>query len=375
MQPVAAGESADERKRRKKWVRLPPGSLAVPFSLSLYKDYLMADYIVALTGSTELESVNEMLAAIGVAPVADLTTTTSRDAILAKTALSTVAREVLLERWRFNSEFGVQILPKQGLTWTDTDDGTETDLYIFEVPVRGESITKQRDLLRWKLSNFVNVPGAGFVNQADLAVSLSPPTSARMTDGVAQTITAISVATAAVVTIVGHKYIDGQTVDIAATDSTPVIDGSRVITVIDADTFSVPVTTTVSGSAGTSTNETPQLVFYDARLGRDGFAQTERDALYIDATWSVDFVDMPQVARDYVTKRAARRFASQVIGAQEIVGYTMGDEQIARRNLKRDQGTQRKYNIMNNPSLRRAHGNRYTVHSQIDSAHPRGDSA
>jgi len=335
----------------------------------------MADFIVSLTGSTELEAVNEMLAAIGVAPVASLDSTTSRDAILAKTAIKTVAREVLLERWRFNSEFGVQLLPKQGLTWTDEGDSATTDLYIFEVPVRGESSTKQRALLRWGLSNFVNAPGAGFVNQADIAVSLSPPISTRLIDGVAQTITAISDAAAAVVTIVGHKYVDGQTVVIAGTDSTPVIDGSRVITLIDDDNFSVPVTTTVVGTAGTSTNETPQFVFFDARLGRDGFAQTERDALYIDATWSVDFVDMPQSARDYITKRATRRFASQVIGAQDIVGYTAGDERIARRSLKREQGLQRKYNILNNPNTRAAHGRRYVVHSQIDSAKPRGDSA
>ncbi len=336
----------------------------------------MADFIVSLTGSTELEAVNEMLAAIGVAPVASLDSTTSRDAILAKTAIKTVAREVLLERWRFNSEFGVQLLPKQGLTWTDEDDSDTTDLNIFEVPVRGASSTKQRALLRWQLSNFVNVPGAGFVNQADIAVSLSPPISTRLTDGVAQTITVISAANPAVVTIVGNKYVDGQTVVIAGTDSTPVIDGTRVITRIDADTFSVPVDTTGgSGSAGTATNETPQLVFFDARLGRDGFAQTERDALYIDATWSVDFVDMPQTMRDYITKRATRRFASQVVGSQDIVGYTAADERIARRSLKREQGMQRKYNILNNPNTRRAHGGRFVAHSQIDSAKPRGDSA
>jgi hypothetical protein len=336
----------------------------------------MADFIVSLTGSTELEAVNEMLAAIGVAPVASLDSTTSRDAILAKTAIKTVAREVLLERWRFNSEFGVQVLPKQGLTWTDEADSTETDLYIFEVPVRGESATKQRDLLRWQLASFVNTPSTGFANQQDLVVSLSAPISTRLTDGVAQTITAISIATAAVCTMVGHKYIDGQSVVIAGTDSTPVLDGTRIITKIDDDSFSVPVTTTVGGVAGTATNETPQLVFFDARLGRDGFKQSERDALYIDATWAVDFVDMPQSARDYITKRATRRFASQVVGAQDIVGYTMQDERIARRTLKREQGAQRKYNILNNPQTRAAHGrNRYVLNNQIDSAKPRGDSA
>lgn len=336
----------------------------------------MADFIVSLTGSTELEAVNEMLAVIGVAPVVSLDSTTSRDAALAKTAIKTVAREVLLERWRFNSEFGVQLLPKQGMTWTDSDETAATkDLFVFEVPVRGESSTKQRDLLRWQMSTASPTIGTGFVNQGELVVTLSPPTSTRLTDGVAQTITVISAANPAVVTIVGNKYVDGQSVVIAGTDSTPVIDGTRVITKLTDDTFTVPVDTTGgAGAAGTATNETPQLIFFDARLGRDGFAQDERDALYIDATWSVDFVDMPQTARDYITKRAARRFASQVIGAQDVVGYTANDERIARRSLKREQGMQRKYNILSNPNTRAAHGGRYVVHRQIDSAQPRGDS-
>ncbi len=335
----------------------------------------MANFIVSLTDSTELEAVNEMLAAIGVAPVASLDSTTSRDAILAKTAIKTVAREVLLERWRFNSEFGVQLLPAQGLTWTDTDDGATTDLYIFEVPVRGESGIKQRDLLRWQLSNFVNAPGAGFVNQADIAVSLSPPISNRLTTAVVQTVTNITAATAAVVTVVGHGYVKGQNVVFQSTDSTPVLPaGTPILAVIDDDNFSVSITTSVGGTTGTVENRTPQLVFFDARLGRDGFAQTERSALYIDATWSVDFVDMPQTARDYITKRATRRFASQVVGSQDIVGYTANDERIARRALKREQGMQRKYNILNNPNTRRAHGGRFVAHSQIDSAKPRGNS-
>jgi len=336
----------------------------------------MADYIVALVAQTELEAINEMLAAIGVAPVADITTTTSRDAVLAKSVLSTVAREVLLERWRFNSEFGVQILPSQKILWIDDIDSAQNTLNVFEVPVRGQSSTKQRALLRWKTSDHINVPGSGFVNQAGLGVALQPPTSNELVDGAAQAITAITDAAAAVVTITGHGYLDGQTIVIAGTDSTPVIDGSRVITLVDDDSFSVPVTTTVVGTTGTSTNETPQLIFYDTFRGRDGFLSTERDALYIDATWSTDFVDMPQTARDYIIKRAARRFASQVVGAQDMVGYTAQDEQIARRTLRREQGLERKFNILNNPTTRMAHGRtRFVVNSQPDSAQPRGGTA
>lgn len=336
----------------------------------------MADFIVNLVGSTELEAVNEILAAIGVAPVTDLDTTTSRDATLAKTALSTVAREVLLERWRFNVEFGHQILPSQEIEWIADIDDAKTTLSVFEVPVRGQSVTKQRALLRWKLSDHINVPGSGFVNQSSISAALTPPTSKELTDGLAQTITAISAAPSAVVTIVGHGYINKQSVVLAGTDSTPVLDGTQVITRIDDDTFSVPVFTTVAGATGTATNETPQLIFYDTIKGRDGWKDTERDALYIDATWSVDFVDMPQTARDYITKRTARRFASQVVGSPDMVGFTAQDEQIARRTLRREQGLERKFNILNNPQARLAHGRtRFVQNSQPDSAQPRGGTA
>lgn len=70
--------------------------------------------------------------------------------------------------------------------------------------------------------------------------------------GAAKPLTAISVDTAAEVTLVNHGFPNGATVVIAGTNSTPTIDGSRVVTVIDNDTFSVPVTTSVAGTQGTA---------------------------------------------------------------------------------------------------------------------------
>lgn len=336
----------------------------------------MADFIVSLGNSTELEAVNEMLATIGVAPVASLDATISRDAVLAKTALKTVAREVLLERWRFNSEFGVQVLPAQKINWIDNIDNTATELFVYEPPVRGQSATKQRSLLRWKLSSFVNTIGAGLFNQSSQAIALQSPTSNALVDGVSITITSSSIANPTNINATAHGLINGQSVVIAGhSGSTPSIDGEHIVTVVDADNFTIPVNVTTGGTGGTVSNKTPQLIFYDARLGRDGFAVTERDALYIDVTWSVDFTDMPQTARDYITKRAARRFAQQQIGATDLVGYSANDEAISRRTLNRDQKPERKYNILNNPNTRRIHGGRYVPHSQIDSAHPRGGTA
>jgi hypothetical protein len=66
-------------------------------------------------------------------------------------------------------------------------------------------------------------------------------------------ITSITAAGSAVVTTqTNHGHISGDTVYLSETQSTPSIDGARVITVIDATSFSVPVTTTVgaNNSAG-----------------------------------------------------------------------------------------------------------------------------
>lgn len=67
------------------------------------------------------------------------------------------------------------------------------------------------------------------------------------------TITNISVANPTVVTSVAHGLVTGQTVTIAGSNSTPTINGSRVVTRINDDTFTVPVNVTVLGTTGTYT--------------------------------------------------------------------------------------------------------------------------
>jgi hypothetical protein len=65
-------------------------------------------------------------------------------------------------------------------------------------------------------------------------------------------ITAISIDAAAAIVTCGaaHGLRDGDTVSIGGTDSTPVLDGDRVVTILSDRTFSVPVATTVVGTVG-----------------------------------------------------------------------------------------------------------------------------
>lgn len=63
-------------------------------------------------------------------------------------------------------------------------------------------------------------------------------------------ITNISVAASAVITSNGHGLSTGNQVTIYRSNSTPVVNGTYTVTVLTANTFSIPVTTTVSGSFG-----------------------------------------------------------------------------------------------------------------------------
>lgn len=64
------------------------------------------------------------------------------------------------------------------------------------------------------------------------------------------TISSISEKANTVITSPGHGLLDGRVILIDSSDSTPSINGTHTVTVIDANTFSIPVRVTVAGSAG-----------------------------------------------------------------------------------------------------------------------------
>lgn len=88
---------------------------------------------------------------------------------------------------------------------------------------------------------------------------------ARLPARTAGTITNISVAAQAILTEVGHGFSDGQIVHFTGTDSTPPIDGVHAVTVLTANTYSVPVTTTVAGTTGTSNKGVVKVVTANVR--------------------------------------------------------------------------------------------------------------
>lgn len=94
----------------------------------------MPTQITKLNATTELEAVNAMLAALGEAPVVSLDAE-QPDLGVAVNTLRDAVREVQSMGWRFNMEFGYQLVPTLTIAYLDRDDVT-TGLNVFMAPIR-----------------------------------------------------------------------------------------------------------------------------------------------------------------------------------------------------------------------------------------------
>ncbi len=88
------------------------------------------------------------------------------------------------------------------------------------------------------------IGGAEFMATSTMGASFSPPLPDQ------KVIISNTVANPTVVTSTAHGLTSGDSITIFDSNSTPTIDGARVVTVINANTFSVPVHVTIAGTAG-----------------------------------------------------------------------------------------------------------------------------
>ena len=111
----------------------------------------MSNQITNLTATTELEAVNAMLAAAGESPLpagTDLGTVTQPDVAMALTILRTNSRDVQSMKWKFNTEFGYELVPTTNVAWTGSDNSTATlnifkpaaNLIAFEITPTAEQV-------------------------------------------------------------------------------------------------------------------------------------------------------------------------------------------------------------------------------------------
>lgn len=69
-------------------------------------------------------------------------------------------------------------------------------------------------------------------------------------------------------------------------------------------------------------------------------------SLTVDMVILLDFMDMPQAARHYITVRSARVFQQRVVGSDTLGAFTKLDEALARAALKKLDSNNADYNIL-----------------------------
>jgi len=109
----------------------------------------MPEYIPTILIATELDAINACIVAGGEAPVSSVVGARP-DVQAAQQLVREASREVQSEGWRFNTEFGFEVLPSGSVDWTDSS-GAVTTLNVFEPPP---------NLLRFTVSTMEDQQGA-----------------------------------------------------------------------------------------------------------------------------------------------------------------------------------------------------------------------
>ena len=91
---------------------------------------------------------------------------------------------------------------------------------------------------------------------------------------------------------------------------------------------------------------------YDQFEHRFNFENTSEGKLYCDVIWMLDFEDIPQVFRDYITTRASRIAAGRMVSDRETAELIANDEQLARALAVEYDASQADYNVFNDAQYR-----------------------
>ena len=94
------------------------------------------------------------------------------------------------------------------------------------------------------------------------------------------------------------------------------------------------------------------LVMYD----KINFTNVIGEKVFLDTVVELDFEYLPEVARRYITIKAARIFQDRVVGSDLLHGFNERDEMSAYFQLKEFEGETEDYSIFDN----------YTVYAPLD---------
>lgn len=104
----------------------------------------------------------------------------------------------------------------------------------------------------------------------------------------------------------------------------------------------------------------------DAASGEQGNLIQRGDRLYnrttrsfefqntvkVDLCLLLDFEELPEAARYYITIRAARRFQEGAVGSEQLSMFSAREELLAKQALEDHEAETADYNILNNASVR-----------------------
>lgn len=92
-------------------------------------------------------------------------------------------------------------------------------------------------------------------------------------------------------------------------------------------------------------------VLFDRKNGRDGPEASKFPFIYLDYTYELPFLELPDEARRYIVAASSRRLASQMLGSSERTQLLEGDEMAALRILRKKYGMKERKNALDNPSV------------------------
>lgn len=67
--------------------------------------------------------------------------------------------------------------------------------------------------------------------------------------------------------------------------------------------------------------------------------------VYVDIVWFLEFTDLPEAARYYITMVASRKYQTQILGSAEMHGFTEQDEMKARILMEQEEANTADHNI------------------------------
>ena len=94
-------------------------------------------------------------------------------------------------------------------------------------------------------------------------------------------------------------------------------------------------------------NDSGTMKLYDLIEHRYNFENTSEGKLYVDIIWMIDFEDIPQVFKDYITQRASRIAANRMVNDPTVAELMAADETLARALAIEYDTNQGDYNIFN----------------------------